>query len=124
MLPLWRSPLLAVGVVLVVLGLGNWLVSRNKIVEYSQRVDTGGSIDRVGNLAEFPRLTPRTNATLLARLHRGLTDYTFSSAKLDLYQVINGGGLILSLLGLVLIGLAIVRTWLERRTRTVATADR
>lgn len=120
MAPLWRSPLLAAGIVLLVLGLGNWLVSRNKIAEYSHRIDPDGGVARMGNLAEYPRLTPQTNATLLARLHRGLGDYTFNTAKLDLYQVISGGGLVLSLVGLLLIGFTSVRTLLERRARPTA----
>ena len=117
MAPLWRNPFLAVGVVLFVLGLGNWLVSRNKIIEYSRRTDADTSVQRVGSLDEYPHLTADTNATLLERLHRGFADYTFSSAKLDFYQVVNSGGRFLSLVGMLLIGLTVVRSWLERRGR-------
>src|SRR5215470_8111654 len=120
MTPLWRSPVLAVGVVLFVLGLGNWLVSRNKIIEYNQRIDADTTIKRMGNLDEYPRLTAQTNATLLGRLHRGFADYTYRSAKLDFYQVVNSGGRFLSLAGILLISVTLVRSWLERRARLVS----
>lgn len=112
---LWHHPLLPVGVLLFVLGMGNWLVSRNKVFEYSHRADSGNAIHSIGSLEDFPRLTPRTNGALLERLHRGVGDYTLSDAKLDFYRVVQSGGRLLSVIGLTFIGAALIRRWRDVR---------
>ncbi len=116
MTSLWRNPVLPVGVLLFVLGMGNWLVSRNKLFEYGHRHDADSSMTSSGPSRDFPRLTPRTDTALLERLHRGLADYTFTAAKLDFYTVVHSGGRFLSVLGLLLIAVAIVQSWHGRRS--------
>ncbi len=106
-----RSRVLPVGMVFLVLGLGNWSVSHNKIVEYTQRSRAGNSIDSVTTFTDFPELSARTNGTVLERLHHGPTEYTFTAAKLDFYRVVEGGGRAFALVGLVLIGIALVQSW-------------
>lgn len=114
---LWRNPMLPVGIVLVVLGMGNWLVSWNKILEYSQRtVD----VEEPALLDDFPALSARTNSSLLERLNHRTVDYTLADAKLEFYQVVRSGGRTLSALGLLLTAAALLRTWRERRLRTSA----
>jgi hypothetical protein len=109
----WNSTLLS-GLVLVGLGLGNWLVSRDKVAEYSHRAAAGNSI-RTGTLAEFENLTPRTNAALIERLHRGPNDYNLADAKLDFYRVVESGGSIFTVTGLLMIAVALVRHRSQRR---------
>ena len=116
---LWRQPVLTVGIVLLIVGMGNWLVSRNKILEYTERRQASNAIGQIGSLKEFPELTPRTNATLLKRLHRGLGDATLAEAKLDFYTVVHSGGRLFSALGLLLISLALLQRWRLQRLRRV-----
>lgn len=96
---------------LFILGAGNWVVSRNKLAEHMERVDSSSAIDIHQDLSEFPELTPQMNAALLQRLHRGAGRYTFQAAKLDFYRVIHRGGRFLAVLGLVLIAFAVRRSW-------------
>jgi hypothetical protein len=96
---------------LFVIGAGNWVVSRNKLAEHMERVDSRSAIDINQDLSEFPDLTPEMNAALLQRLHRGAGRYTVQAAKLDFYMVIHRGGRFLALLGLVLIAFAIRKNW-------------
>lgn len=108
---LLRHPMLSIGVMLLVIGVGNWVVSRNKLSEHAERSDSRSAIDVNEDLSEFPHLTAEMNAALLQRLHRGAGRYTFQAAKLDFYSVIYRGGRFLALLGVVLIGFAIRQSW-------------
>ena len=119
---LWRQPVLTAGVVLLILGMGNWLVSHNKILEYTQQQEASNAIEQIGSLAEFHQLTPRTNATLLKRLHRGLGDSTLAEAKLDFYRVVHSGGRLISVIGLLLIGFALLQRWRAQLPRHGASA--
>jgi hypothetical protein len=105
-----RHPALPVGVLLFVLGIGNWLVSENKLVEYRHRLVSVDSMEAVGALDDYPHLTPRTNETLLARLHRGSSDSSRTVAKLDFYGVVQNGGRFFSLVGFGLIAAAVVQS--------------
>jgi hypothetical protein len=115
MISLRRHPGLPVGVLLVILGLGNWVVSRSKLFEYGHRIASTETVERVGSLADYPELTPRTNATLLERLHRGAPDYDFTAAKLDFYTVVQSGGRVLTSIGVLVAGVALLRGWRDRR---------
>jgi hypothetical protein len=103
--------MLLIGVMLFVVGAGNWVVSRNKLIEHAERVDSRSAIDMNQDLSEFPHLTPEMNAAILQRLHRGAGRYTFQSAKLDFYSVIHRGGRFLAVVGVVLIGFAVRQSW-------------
>lgn len=107
----WRSPLLAAGVVLLFLGLGNWLVSWNKVAEYSHRVRSDSAPREEHAVADFPALNQGTSATLLEHLNSGNRDYSAAQAKLDFYRVVESGGRLLAVSGLLLITLALLRSW-------------
>lgn len=113
----WRHPALPVGVVLLVLGLGNWMVSRNKLLEYERRGGAAEVVEGTGSLEGFTRLTPRTNATLLERLHPRLGDYGVQDAKRDFYTVVQSGGRLIAAVGLLLVGVGFLQRWRERRTQ-------
>lgn len=111
----WRTPLLPTGIALFVLGVGNWVLSHNKIVEYTERARPSNSRIPPTSFREFSELTARTNATLLEPLHRGIADYSDVEAKLDFYRVVQGGGRALVFLGLLLVTLAFL--WARRQRR-------
>lgn len=106
MVRLWRTPILPVGIALFVLGIGNWILSSNRLIEYTQRSRPSNSSIPASDLTDFPELTPRTNAMLVERLHRGVADYSDVDAKLDFYRVVKRGGGTLVVIGLLLVGLA------------------
>jgi hypothetical protein len=116
----WRHPALPVGFVLLILGVGNWVVSRDKVQEYSRRVEMAAPQQRTESLDEFKRLTPRTNATVLERLHRRMGDYGMADAKLDFYSVVQSGGRFITVAGLLSIGFGLLGRWRERRVMRAA----
>jgi hypothetical protein len=116
----WRHPALPVGVVLLILGVGNWMVSRDKVQEYSRRADLAAPQQQTESLHEFKRLTPRTNATVLERLHRRMGDYGMAAAKRDFYSVLQSGGRFITVAGLLSIGCGLLGRWRERRVMRAA----
>lgn len=110
----WRSPALPIGVVLLVLGLGNWAVSQSKLNEYEARAAAPQAID-AGSLADFQRLTPRTNARVLDGLHRGQSAADIATAKRDFYAVLATGGRLIAGSGVLLVVLGSFQMWRARR---------
>lgn len=117
----WRHPALPIGVVLLVLGLGNWVASRDKISEYERRVREPDPTEGPSSLDGFTRLTPRTNATLLERLQPHFGDYGVAEARRDFYTVVQSGGRLIAVTGLLLIGIGLLQRWRERRLQRAAT---
>jgi hypothetical protein len=116
----WRYPALPVGVVLLVLGLGNWVASHGKIAEYERRMQEPDLIEGPIALDGFTHLTPRTNATLLERLHPHFGTYSVAAARRDFYTVVQSGGRIIGVIGLLLIGVGLLQRWRERRLQRAA----
>jgi hypothetical protein len=119
----WRHPALPVGIVLLVLGLGNAIASHSKLVEYERRASGPAPLERPMPDG-FQRLTARTNATLLDRLHRRRSDYGTVDAKRDFYRVVHSGGRMIAVFGLLLIGVSFLQRWRERRLARVASRRR
>jgi hypothetical protein len=99
----WRTPLLPVGIALCLLGIGNWILSSNRLVEYTQRSRPSNSAVLATDLSDFPELTPRLNEVLL---RRGATISSDVEAKVEFYRTVKRGGRVLVGFGLFLIGLA------------------
>lgn len=116
----WRHPALPVGIVLLVLGLGNAIASVSKLAEYERRVHGPVPLDHPA-LEGLEHLTMRTNATLLDRLHRRPADYGRAEAKRDFYAVVHSGGRLIAALGVLLIGVALLRHWRHRRPVSLGT---
>ena len=112
----WRSPVVPIGLVLLLLGAGNWYTGWRKIVEYQSLLERGVAPAAVQEFADFSALTARTNAMLLAPLQNVSRDYTFTHARLDFYQVVRSGGRVLMLAGLLLIATGLGRTWYRQST--------
>ncbi len=110
----WRYPTLPVGLVLIVLGLGNWSVSQPKVAEYTRRASAPDPIDTRASFEDFERLTARTNRGVLEGLHRGTGDYRDADAKRDLYTVLDSGGRFITLVGLLLVGIGLIQHWRHR----------
>ena len=118
----WRFRALPIGLVLLVLGVGNWSVSRTKVLEYSRRAGTPEPVETRASFAEFQRLTARSNARLLQGLHRGVGDYGIAAAKRDFYVVLESGGRFIAVLGVMLVGVGSLQHWRRRRLIAMRTA--
>lgn len=91
-------------------------MSRSKLIQYTERAESSSPVASIAPIDDLPHLTPEKNAALLERLHPRSGAYSFAQAKLDFYRVVNAGGRAFVLLGLLLMGAAVLRWWRDRRT--------
>jgi hypothetical protein len=118
----WRHPALPIGLVLIVLGVGNWSVSQPKVAEYTRRASAPDPIDTRASFEDFQRLTAHTNSGVLEGLHRGAADFRDADAKRDFYTVLDSGGRVIALVGLLLTGIGLLQQWRHRRASHLANA--
>lgn len=112
-----RSALLPIGLLLVVLGLGNWYTGLTQGAQHEELLATGKIPAPAASFDDFPELNAHTTATLLKPLRRGSDQQTLIGAKLDFYKVVQSGGHMLVLLGLFCSAAGVLRTWYQRRER-------
>ena len=110
-----RSPLLPVGLLLVIIGFGTWYTGQDTGAEYEQLLAAGNLPAPVEQFEDFRELDARTTATLLTALQRGADEYTIVNAKLDFYKVVQSGGRLLILLGLFCAAAGMIRSWYRQR---------
>jgi hypothetical protein len=92
----WR---IVAGVVLILLGTGNWLVGLNGIVQYRGLVvPTSPSAELYRN---FDELDARTDAAVLAPLTQDEKTVSYAAAQMDFYHAVYLTGCILFALGLM-----------------------
>ncbi len=106
-----RQPLLPTGLLLIVLGFGNWFTGLDKGREYEALLAAGKIAPPVEHFEDFQELNAHTTATLLSNLQRGSDEHSIVNSKLDFYKVARSGGRILILLGLFCIVASVVRSW-------------
>lgn len=110
-----RNPFLPIGIVLVVLGFGNWYTGLSKSVEYERLLSAGTLPAPIEDFDEFRELNADTNATLLRTLQRGSDESTIIYAKLDFYRVVQSGGRMLVLLGFFSAAAGMIHSWYRQR---------
>jgi|ERR1700687_5508455 len=111
----WRNPLLPIGVLLMILGFGNWYTGVGKGSEYEQLLAAGHLQAPVQDFDGFTQLGTRTNSTLLSSLQRGSDHPALANAKLDFYKVVQSGGRILVLVGLFCAAAGLIHSWYRHR---------
>ena len=115
----WR---VVAGVVLILLGTGNWLVGLNGIVQYRRMVvTTSPSAELYRN---FDELDARTDGAVLAPLTQDERTVSYAAAQMDFYHAVYLTGCILFALGLMVSLMAFIgairrdaREAVNRRTR-------
>jgi hypothetical protein len=110
-----RNPLLPIGLLLVILGFGNWYTGRDKGAECEEVLATGDIGTPAVPFEEFRELNAHTTATLLTPLQRGSDQHTLVTTRLDFYKVVESGGRILILLGLFCAAAGLIRSWHHER---------
>ena len=106
-----HNPLLPVGLLLVILGFGNWWTGYARGRDYELLLAGGPLPANLAAFDEFDQLNGRTNATLLNPIQRGSDESTFANAKLDFYKVVQSGGRVLVLAGLFCAGAGLFHAW-------------
>jgi hypothetical protein len=101
------SRVLIAGLLLLVLGMGNWLMGVDKTDQYGDRmrlaVETGGAAARIPFTGTTSILVEYTAAREL---------YADSKTKYEYYRVVRNGGVLLIVLGAALIVGALIRRWI------------
>lgn len=110
-----RNPLLPIGLLLVILGFGNWYTGKDKGAEYEDLLATGNIPAPTAHFEEFRELSAHTTATLLRPLQQGSDRHALITTKLDFYRVVQSGGRILVLLGLFCAAAGLIRSWYRQR---------
>jgi hypothetical protein len=100
----WR---IIVGVVLILLGAGNWLVGLNGIVQYRGLgvVATHPNAELYRN---FDELDARTDGAVLAPLNQEERTISYAAAQMDFYHAVYLTGCILFALGLMVALMAFI----------------
>jgi hypothetical protein len=105
--PLHKSPVLVTGMLLLVLGIGNWVaggIRSTPYVEYLAR-------------SPGPRSTNDLKARLLDPPDEERERRDIARAKLDFYQLVQSGGRLMILFGVVCLLLALLRLGRDRPRR-------
>jgi hypothetical protein len=101
------SRIFIAGLVLLALGLGNWLMGVDKTDQYGDRmrlaVETGGDAARIPFTGTTSILVEYTAAREL---------YADSKTKYEYYRVVRNGGVLLIVLGVSMVVGALIRRWL------------
>lgn len=118
-----RNPLLPIGLLLVILGFGNWYTGKDKGAEYEDLLATGNIPAPAVHFEEFRELDAHTTATLLTPLQHGSDQHTLMTTKLDFYKVAQSGGRILILLGLFCAAAGLIRSWYHQRGERESTSE-
>ena len=101
----WR---IVAGVVLILLGTGNWLVGLNGIVQYRRLVvATSPNADLYRN---FDELDARTDGAVLAPLTQDERTVSYAAAQMDFYHAVYLTGCILFALGMMVSLMAFIGT--------------
>ncbi|MDE0355126.1 MAG: hypothetical protein OXK20_05630 [Deltaproteobacteria bacterium] len=98
-----------VGLVLVLLGAGNWIVGAVQVARYRALVEAGSKTGLEESYRSFRELTSRKNRAILSGIHEERERYDAARVKLDFFHVVLRGGLLLILIGLGLAFSALFR---------------
>ncbi len=104
---LYLNSLFAFGVVLVLLGAGNWIVGAVQVAHYRALVEAGAKTG-LGDGTAAP--SSAKNTEILGRIHEEREKYNAARIKVDFFYVVLRGGLLLLVTGLGFSVFALVRT--------------
>lgn len=97
---LYSSHVLVAGVILLCLGLGNWIVGAVQVTQYRKLLESHSRTGLEESYRSFQELTRERNQGILRRINEGRERYNAARVKLDFSYVVLRGGRLLFLLGL------------------------
>ena len=113
---LYLKPGFVVGLVLVLLGAGNWIVGSVQVNHYRAVVAAGAQTGAEGGYSGFRERTPRESREVLGRIHEEREQYDAARVKMDFFYVVLAGGLLLFLTGLALASFALFKSFTATRS--------
>jgi len=105
----YSSNVLVAGILLLTLGLGNWVVGAVQVTQYGSLLRSNSKTGLEESYRSFQELTSQRNKAILRRINEDREKYNAARVKLDFSYVVLRGGRLLFLLGLVLTLLAFIR---------------
>jgi hypothetical protein len=100
---------LIAGVILLFLGLGNWIVGAMESSRFEGLVQRTAQTGLEGKPTLFRQLDQQKNEEVLRRITEDREKYNAARVKLDFFYVVLGGGQLLVFLGLIVTFFALMR---------------
>ena len=99
---IYSSYLLVAGLMLLLLGIGNWIVGAVQITKYQGLLHNTAKTGLEESYRSFQELDLRKNEEVLRRISKDREKYNTARVKVDFYYVVLGGGRFLFFIGLFL----------------------
>jgi len=106
---IYSSYLLVAGLILLILGLGNWIVGAVQVTKFQRLLRNTAKTGLEDSYRSFQELDLRKNEEVLRRINRDREKYNTARVKVDFYYVVLGGGRLLFFLGLFLTCFGLIR---------------
>lgn len=105
----YSSYLLVAALILLSLGIGNWIFGAVQITKYQRMLRNTSDTGLENSYQSFQELDQRKNEEVLRRINEGREKTNAARIKVDFYYVVLGGGRLLFFLGLFLTFLGFMR---------------
>lgn len=106
---IYSSYLLVAALILLILGLGNWIVGAVQVTKFQRLLRNTAKTGLEDSYKSFQELDLRKNEEVLRRINRDREKYNTARVKVDFYYVVLGGGRLLFFLGLFLTCFGLIR---------------
>jgi len=106
---IYSSYLLVAGLMLLLLGIGNWIVGAVQITKYQRLLRNTAKTGLEESYRNFQELDLRKNEEVLRRINKDRGKYNTARVKVDFYYVVLGGGRLLFFIGLFLTFFGLIR---------------
>lgn len=106
---IYSSYLLVAGLMLLLLGIGNWIVGAVQITTYQGLLRNTAKTGLEESYRNFQELDLRKNEEVLRRINKDREKYNTARVKVDFYYVVLGGGRLLFFIGLFLTFFGLIR---------------
>ena len=105
----YSSYLLVAGVILLVLGIGNWVAGAMEITRYQGLLHKTSETGLEDSYRSFQELDQQKNEEVLRTINEDREKYNAARVKIDFYYVVLSGGRLFFLVGALLTCFALMR---------------
>ena len=106
---IYSSYLLVAGLMLLLLGIGNWIVGAVQITKHQRLLRNTAKTGLEESYRNFQELDLRKNEEVLRRINKDREKYNTARVNVDFYYVVLGGGRLLFFIGLFLTFFGLIR---------------
>jgi len=106
---IYSSYLLVASLMLLLLGIGNWIVGAVQITKYQRLLRNTAKTGLEESYRNFQELDLRKNEEVLRRINKDREKYNTARVNVDFYYVVLGGGRLLLFIGLFLSFFGLIR---------------